>query len=528
MFGRLWGRGHETLSPLVSSVLRVAGPGATTFLQGLVTCNLLEAPSRPRPEPTNQAKKGGANNDDDDSQAKNLDALYPSTGTLLYSACFLDHKGRIVTDSLLWKQSEHEYYIDCPKSTSNELFRHLKQHKLRKSQVTIEKANDEKGDGQVSAQTHAILGTLASGGAPPGFVSALDPRHPSLGVRVLQLPPGDAGHVVGGESTSTKFSQMLANTPFGDDLTGNYEFVRRLAGIATGAEIAGRTAVECNHEFLNSVSFHKGCYLGQELTARVHHTGTVRKRVVPILLTLTEMQVPHIWNVASQLQRLTSLSSAGGTDGTAKALSHHRQQNMPSRLPRLSVLTAGNLVAVMTGSLQPSNAENGQDDPSLTQQERVDMQASADKAAELVETLQAHGRTGAKIVDPASGATVGSVVSPPLPGTNAVVAMMRLESLGLLQPPAGAGGAGSTWSNTNKVVLVNDADDATTSRELRYLPYLPLWWPLRMDLHTGKASESQEIDDDEDSSDGGGTHFSGIEIEQMDLVESGPGGSTQQ
>jgi folate-binding protein YgfZ len=363
-----------------------------------------------------------------------------------------------------------------------------------------------------------------------------------LGVRVLQLPPGDAGHAVGGESTSTEFSQMLASSPFGDDLTGNYEFVRRLAGIATGAEIAGRTAVECNHEFLNSVSFHKGCYLGQELTARVHHTGTVRKRVVPILLTLTEMQVPHIWNMASQLQRLTSLTSAaaasaGGAEGTAKALSNHRQKNMPSRLPRLSVLTAGNLVAVMTGSLLPSNTENGQDDPSLTEQERVDMQASVDKATELVETLRAHGRMGAKIVDPASGATVGSVVSPPLPGTNAVVAMMRLESLGLLQPPTGGGGAGtaaagSTWSNTNKVVLVNDADDTTTSRELRYLPYLPLWWPLRMDLHTGKASKSQEIDDDDDddddSSDGGGSHFSGIEIEQMDLVESGPGGSTKQ
>lgn len=33
-----------------------------------------------------------------------------------------------------------------------------------------------------------------------------------------------------------------------------------------------------------SVSFHKGCYLGQELIARTHHTGVIRKRTVPFKL----------------------------------------------------------------------------------------------------------------------------------------------------------------------------------------------------------------------------------------------------
>ena len=32
-------------------------------------------------------------------------------------------------------------------------------------------------------------------------------------------------------------------------------------------------------------SFHKGCYIGQELTARTHHTGVIRKRVMPIRFT---------------------------------------------------------------------------------------------------------------------------------------------------------------------------------------------------------------------------------------------------
>ena len=33
-----------------------------------------------------------------------------------------------------------------------------------------------------------------------------------------------------------------------------------------------------------AVSFSKGCYLGQELTARTHHTGVIRKRVMPVSL----------------------------------------------------------------------------------------------------------------------------------------------------------------------------------------------------------------------------------------------------
>ena len=38
---------------------------------------------------------------------------------------------------------------------------------------------------------------------------------------------------------------------------------------------------ESNLDYLGGVSFAKGCYLGQELTARTHHTGVTRKRLLP-------------------------------------------------------------------------------------------------------------------------------------------------------------------------------------------------------------------------------------------------------
>lgn len=40
--------------------------------------------------------------------------------------------------------------------------------------------------------------------------------------------------------------------------------------------------LESNLAFMNGVSFTKGCYVGQELTARTHHMGVIRKRLLPV------------------------------------------------------------------------------------------------------------------------------------------------------------------------------------------------------------------------------------------------------
>lgn len=42
--------------------------------------------------------------------------------------------------------------------------------------------------------------------------------------------------------------------------------------------------LEYNIDALNGISFHKGCYVGQELTARTYYQGMIRKRIMPALV----------------------------------------------------------------------------------------------------------------------------------------------------------------------------------------------------------------------------------------------------
>jgi folate-binding protein YgfZ len=64
-----------------------------------------------------------------------------------------------------------------------------------------------------------------------------------------------------------------------------YDVARTVLGLPeTGAELVPEKTLplEANVDLLNGIHFHKGCYLGQELTTRTHFQGLVRKRVLPV------------------------------------------------------------------------------------------------------------------------------------------------------------------------------------------------------------------------------------------------------
>ena len=88
-----------------------------------------------------------------------------------------------------------------------------------------------------------------------------DPRHASLGERVI--------------IDAKKVPSNLV--PF-----DAYDTMRLNLGIADGSRdmvIEKSTLADGNFDFVNGVSWTKGCYLGQELTARMHYRALIKKRL---------------------------------------------------------------------------------------------------------------------------------------------------------------------------------------------------------------------------------------------------------
>lgn len=102
---------------------------------------------------------------------------------------------------------------------------------------------------------------------------AKDPRMQTLGWRII-LPTG----------VSPK--DVLKVDQVDDAKSLGYHKLRFKLGVGEGiADLPpGRCyPLESNADYLHGVSFHKGCYVGQELTARTHHTGVIRKRLMPLV-----------------------------------------------------------------------------------------------------------------------------------------------------------------------------------------------------------------------------------------------------
>lgn len=79
----------------------------------------------------------------------------------------------------------------------------------------------------------------------------------------------------------------------------DYMIHRMLNGHAEGpVEIVSEHALpqESNLDFYGGIDFKKGCYLGQELTIRTHHTGVVRKRILPVQLYTDNEPIPEDQN----------------------------------------------------------------------------------------------------------------------------------------------------------------------------------------------------------------------------------------
>ena len=159
-------------------------------------------------------------------------------------------QGKALFDFLIWPDPEDPaaILIDCERAYHDELAKRLTLYRLRKA-VTIEPLDDLAVHWSADAQGHS-----------------LDPRLDGLGDRWL-APAGE------GDASTSWRAHRLAH------------------GVAEGRGELGYDAtlwLETNAGDLNGVSFSKGCYVGQENTARMNWRQKVNRRIVAVPVAIAD------------------------------------------------------------------------------------------------------------------------------------------------------------------------------------------------------------------------------------------------
>ncbi|WP_336957825.1 folate-binding protein [Sphingobium aquiterrae] len=174
------------------------------------------------------------------------DVLALADGAPRWSA-LLSPQGKVLFDFILWADGD-DVLIDCEAAQADALARRLSLYRLRRK---VEIARD------LALFVHWSPESASESAAAP-----LDPRLPALGHRWLS-PESD------GDASALWRSHRLS------------------LGVLEGAAELGQDQtlwLEANAGELNGVDFTKGCYVGQENTARMHYRSKVNRRLVAVPL----------------------------------------------------------------------------------------------------------------------------------------------------------------------------------------------------------------------------------------------------
>ena len=159
------------------------------------------------------------------------------TGPLPVWAGLLSAQGKCLFDFIIWNDG-NDLLLDCEAAAADELVKRLTIYRLRRP-ITIARDNDR--------SVHW---------SPEGEAGVVDPRLPQLGRRWLG--------------------------PAGEAASGWLEHRLRLGVCEGRAELGDLLWLECNAAELNGVSFTKGCFVGQENTARMNWRQRVNRRLVVV------------------------------------------------------------------------------------------------------------------------------------------------------------------------------------------------------------------------------------------------------
>jgi len=219
-------------------LLRISGADASDFLQGLVS---------------NDVTKAGPDR-----------AIY---------AALLTPQGKYLFDFFIVGIGD-DLFLECESDRAADLAKRLGLYKLR-AQVTLEVVTDDWDVtalwGQGVCEGHGLPVEPGAAASRNNGVCFVDPRQASAGLRLI-LPSGSV-------------DDAFAQTGTIAAMAADYDRHRLGLGLPDGSRdmIAEKSVLmESGFDDLHGIDWQKGCYMGQELTARTKYRGLVKKRLVPV------------------------------------------------------------------------------------------------------------------------------------------------------------------------------------------------------------------------------------------------------
>ncbi|NWQ65408.1 CAF17 transferase, partial [Neopipo cinnamomea] len=258
------------------ALLGVRGAEAAVFLQGLLTNDVT------------QLAAGGAPR-----------ALY---------AHALNVQGRCLYDVILYRLhgsagEEPHILLECDSNVLESLQKHLKLYKIRRK-VDIAPCPD--------LSLWAVIPGEQAGDASSSL--------PKCAGQAVLFTPDPRAEVMGWRLITRKganLSEIIPGSEVGD--VRDYHRHRYKQGIPEGVkDLPPGVALplESNLAYMNGISFTKGCYIGQELTARTHHMGVIRKRLLPVCFSapLPKGGIPEGAEILTEAGKAAGKLRAGGGD----------------------------------------------------------------------------------------------------------------------------------------------------------------------------------------------------------------------
>ena len=194
------------------------------------------------------------------------------------NSCFaslLTPQGKFLFEFIIIKHKSG-YFIDCEKSQSEELFKQLNLYKLR-SKVDLMNLSNEFVVAAISLKkflefddAKQILGHTIRYREDPIL---LDPRNQDLGARLI----------INLEKLYLSLKKLKLKS---SDTSEYYTLSHKLGIVPLGLNKLQNKlfGVECNYEELNGIDYKKGCFVGQENTARIKHKDKLSKRLFSLEL----------------------------------------------------------------------------------------------------------------------------------------------------------------------------------------------------------------------------------------------------